>query len=98
MSNFVTGMLAQSVTWQPMTGTTDRDDPLYGDVQTVPARSVAKTRELIGANGEVITIAYQVVTAVQPSLRDLLGGREVVQVTAMVNSGGMTLAYLSLTR
>jgi hypothetical protein len=94
----ISTMLNQTATWTPRTGDNNRGEAAYGEVESVQARVVPKSRDIIGPTGEVTTIAYQFVTFVQPAVGDLLNGREVVQTTGMVDFTGADCGTMSLTR
>lgn len=96
----ITRLLVQSVAWQAVTSTNDRDDPTYGPAATISARKVQRLRDLIGKDGEVTTATNQVTVGpnINIAVGDLLDGREVVGLTSMVDYRGVTVGQVALTR
>lgn len=92
--------LRQTVTWQRVTSTNDRDDPTYAVGQVVPARKVQRLKDLIGKDGEVTTATNQVTlpASVAVTVGDLLDGREVVAISTMVDYRGVVVGQAALTR
>lgn len=96
----ITHLLNQSVQWQAVSGTNDRDDPTYATAVALSARKQQRLRDIIGKDGEVTT-ATNVITlpaGTGVNVADLLDGREVIAVTDMVDIGGVTLGQQALTR
>jgi hypothetical protein len=93
-------LLNQSVSWQAVSSTDDRDDPTYANAVTLAARKVQRLKDLIGRDGEVTTATNQITlppgTAV--AVGDLLDGREVIAITSMVTVQGATIGLMALTR
>lgn len=91
-------MLRQSVVWTPKTGTNDRGEATYGPPVAVAARKLVKSRDIIGKDGEVVTATNQVTMLPEPTMGDLLDGREVVAITGLTDYLGNTVAFTALTR
>lgn len=96
----ITRLLVQSVSWEAVATTNDRDDPTYGPAVVIPARKVQRLKDLIGKDGEVTTAANQVTFGafVNVAVGDLLDGREVIALTTMVDYRGVTIGQVALTR
>lgn len=94
----VAPLLRQQVQWEPLASTDNRGDPTFGPAQTVPARAVAKLKDIIAKDGETITTTTSVMMVVEPGIGDLLDGREVVAVTTQVDYRGVISAWTALTR
>lgn len=92
--------LNQSVAWQSVTSTNDRDDPTYGTSVTVVARKVQKLKDLIAKDGEVTTATNQItlLPTVAVQIGDLLDGREVIGISNMVDFRGNEVGQVALTR
>lgn len=92
--------LGQTVSWQAVTSTNDRDDPTYGPAVSLPARKVQRLKDLISKDGEVTTATNQITMPpnVNVAIGDLLDGREVIAVSTMVDYRGVTVGVQALTR
>lgn len=93
-------MLAQSVSWQAITSTNDRDDPTYAPAVALSCRKIQRLRDLIGKDGEVTTATNQIMLPANATVAvgDLLDGREVVALSSMVTYAGTTVGLQALTR
>ena len=93
-------LLAQSVSWQPIASTNDRDDPTYGPAVTYPSRNVQQLKDLIGKDGEVTTATNRITLPAYAGVKvgDLLNGREVVAIVSLVDYQGQTVGLQALTR
>lgn len=93
-------MLAQSVSWQAVQSTNDRDDPTYATAVTLSCRKVQRLKDLIAKDGEVTTATNQITLSPSSTVAigDLLDGREVIAISDMVTMGGRTVGYMALTR
>ncbi len=92
--------LLQTVQWQPVTSTNDRDDATYGNAVPVPARKVQRLKDIIGKDNEITTATNQITleSSVGVSIGDLLDGREVIAITSMVDYRGNVVGQQALTR
>lgn len=92
--------LNQSVVWEPITSTNDRDDPTYAGSVTLSARKVQRLRDLIGKDGEVTTATNQIMlpASVAVKVGDLIDGREVVAISDMRDFTGVLVGLQALTR
>lgn len=91
-------MLRQSVSWEVANDPDNRGDRTYAEATTVPGRTCPTMRDIIGTNGEVVTVTQQVLLLVEPAIKDKLNGREVVVVAPLVDYAGVTPGYRALTR
>lgn len=80
--------LNQTAQYQPFTGTNNRDDPMYGSVQLVPARIVSIDREKYGKDEDILLKRTKVWLAFQPALKSLINGDEIIATTALVGVDG----------
>ena len=94
----ITRFLNQQVSWQAQSDETTRGDRVYADATTIAGRFSPMLRDIIGADGETTTVTTKFLLLVQPTIGDLLEGREVVAVDAIVDISGATLGYTVLTR
>lgn len=96
----ISRLLNQSIAWEAVASTNDRDDPIYASPVTLPCRVIARLKDIIGKDGEVTTATNQITipTSASVSVGDLLGGREVVAITTMVDYSGNTVGQQALTR
>lgn len=94
------GLLAQSVSWQAIVATDDRDDPTYGSIVTLSARKVQRLRDIIGKDGEITTATNQITLPADATVAvgDLIDGREVIAISDMVTYAGATVGFTALTR
>ena len=93
-------LLVQSVSWESITSTNDRDDPTYATAVSLPCRKVQRLRDLIGKDGEVTTATNQITLSPNATVEvgDLLDGREVIAISDMVTFDGSGVGYMALTR
>jgi len=94
----ISNLLRQQVAWVPATGINNRGEATFGPMQYVPARVQPKFRDIIGPTGELTSTSQLIVTLVEPAIGDRLNGREVIQVTGMVDFLGNEAGFQSLTR
>lgn len=90
--------LKQTVSWQAVASTNDRDDPIYAAGVQIPARSMQYLKDLIGRDGEVTTATNRVMLQQTVSIGDLLDGREVIGLDSLVDYRGVTVGYSAFTR
>lgn len=92
--------LLQTVQWQAVTATNDRDDATYGSPVPVAARKVQRLKDIIGKDNEITTATNQITleSSVGVSIGDLLDGREVIAITSMVDYRGNVVGQQALTR
>ncbi len=93
-------LLVQSVSWESVASTNDRDDPTYAAPVSLSARKIQRLRDLIGKDGEVTTATNEIVLAPSATVAigDLLDGREVVALQDMVAFDGVLVGVRALTR
>jgi len=96
----ITGLLRQSVSWEAIATTNDRDDPTYAAAVTLNCRKIQRLKDLIAKDGEVTTATNQITLGPTTTVAvgDLLDGREVIAVSDMVNYAGAVVGFMALTR
>ncbi len=96
----IASALNQTVSWQAIASTNDRDDPTYATAVTLQARKVQRLRDLIGKDGEITTATNQITLGPGTSVLvgDLLDGREVIEISNMVTLRGAVIGYIVFTR
>lgn len=92
--------LLQTVAWEAVSTTDDRDDATYAAPVSVPARKLQRVRDMIAKDGEVTTATNQITLPFTPTVNvgDLLDGREVIAVNSMVDYRGILVGQQALTR
>lgn len=97
----LTRFLFQTVTWQQVASTNDRDDPTYAAGVSLAARKMQRLRDVIGKDGEVTTATNEILlgpNGSSVSVADLIDGREVVAIQTRVDIHGNVVGYLASTR
>lgn len=90
-------LLHQTISWQ--VGTQDtRGDRTYAEATTIKGRVNGRLRDVVGANGETVTVTSQFTLLVEPAVGDLLNGREVVAVLTITDYTGTDIGYQAMTR
>lgn len=96
--SFLSNMLRQTVSYKAITARDQRDQPTFATPTTVKARWRAVTREIIGPQGEVVSVAYKAILNFMPNVGDEINGREVIAVGTLTTVAGVEIGAYALTR
>lgn len=88
----------QTVSYEPSTGLSDRNEHTYGAATSVAARKVSQSKDMVTKDGEVTTASCRFTLLFAPAIGDRLDGSEVIRVDAMTDYLGNNVGWQAYTR
>lgn len=94
----LTRLLKQTVEWEGQTPADAYGQRMYLFPTTLICRKTPVSKQFLTKEGELLITSIQTITIDPVAIGDLLDGREVIEVSAMVDIDGSTIGYKSFTR
>jgi len=85
--------LTQTVIHTPVTGLTDRGEPIEGVSRSLPCRKQMKTQKILKADGSVVKCDFMYYLSDRVSQGDLLDGRIITELTEWLYLDGGTMGF-----